>query len=137
MKNMDRTLAKETVRMGAWMLLLSALMQALFFAFGDWDYTVLLGNLWGGATALLNFFCMGMTLQRTLAVQETQRRRRLHLSLALRMLMMLALLSVGVLLPAFHTLALLAPVFFPRVIVMLRSWWDSKRREDAVGANEG
>ena len=56
MKKIDATVLKETKYILFWALILSALMQAVFLIIRQWDYTVLLGNLLSGGSAVLNFF---------------------------------------------------------------------------------
>ena len=54
----DPTVRKETLYIGVAVLILSALMEAVFLIIGKWDYTVLLCNLLSGCAAVLNFFLM-------------------------------------------------------------------------------
>ena len=63
-KKVDGTVRKETIYIAAAVLILSMLMQAVFLIIKQWDYTVLLGNLLGGGVAVLNFFLMGLTVQK-------------------------------------------------------------------------
>ena len=62
----DATVKKETKYIALWVLLLSALMQSVFIVIGKWDHTVLLGNLLSGAAVILNFFLIGITVQKAL-----------------------------------------------------------------------
>ena len=137
MRKIDRTVARETALMGAWVLVFSALMQAIFLVIGYWRYEVLLGNLLGDAAIMLNFFGMGMMVQNALGREEKEIKQRVRVSGALRMLMVFAILALGVVLPCFDTIAVLVPVLFPRVIVTLRPLWDKKRKGDENGTNEG
>ena len=47
-KKIDPTVLKETGYIAAWVLVFSALTQAIFLMIGKWDITVLLGNLLSG-----------------------------------------------------------------------------------------
>ena len=79
MKNVDATVIKETKYVAIWVLMLSALMQAVFLVIGRWDYTVLLGNLLSGSAVILNFFLMGIGIQRALEKEEREDiRKREH-----------------------------------------------------------
>ena len=54
------------------------------------DYTVILGGLGGGAVAVLNFFLMGLTVQKAAACEdEGSARMRLKASYSQRMLLQL------------------------------------------------
>ena len=70
MKKIDPTVLKETKYIALWVLIFSALMQAVFLVLRAWDYTVLLGNLLGGGVAVLNFLLMGITVQNALQKEE-------------------------------------------------------------------
>ena len=55
---------KETAYVALWTVGLSALTELVFVLIGQWDYTVLLGNLLSGDIAVLNFFLMGLAVQK-------------------------------------------------------------------------
>ena len=63
LKKIDKTVIVETKFIGAWMLIFSALMQAVFLIIGKWDYTVLLGNLLSGVAGIISFFVLGLTIK--------------------------------------------------------------------------
>lgn len=111
-------------------LILSVLMQAIFLIVGEWDYTVLLGNLFGGGVAVLNFLLMGLTVQTSLELEEKEARGRVKLSMTLRMLMLVICAALGVLLPCFSVLATLIPLFFVRIAVALRPLADRFMKND-------
>ena len=51
-------------------LIMSALMEAVFLIIGRWDLPVLFGNLLGAGVGILNFFLMGLGLQKALDKDE-------------------------------------------------------------------
>lgn len=126
MKPIEPAVKKETAYMAGWSLLLSVVMELVFWAVGAMDYTVPLGNLLGVTASLLNFFLMGLTIQKAVGLEEKAASARLKLSQMLRMLMVLVLLVLGLALPCFHTVAVLAPVFFPRIAIAFRPLFDRK-----------
>ena len=73
----------------AFPFIMSLLMQAVFLILGFWDYTVLLGNLWGVFAAVLNFFLMGITVQKALNKEKKQAQSMVKASQAGRMFMLL------------------------------------------------
>ena len=119
-KNVDPTVKKETRFIAAIVLILSALMQAVFLIIGKWDYTVLTGNLLGAALAVGNFFFMALTVQKVVGLEEKDVKKKLQLSQQLRLVVMLAVCVIGAALPCFHTIAVLVPQFFPRIGVSIR-----------------
>ena len=69
MPKLDATVKRETLYVAFMTLILSVLMQAIFLIVGEWDYTVLLGNLFGGGVAVLNFLLMGLAVQTSLELE--------------------------------------------------------------------
>ena len=70
MTKLDKTVARETVYICVWELILSVLMQAIYLAVGLWSSKVLFGNLISAYFAVLNFLLMGMTVQNALKMEE-------------------------------------------------------------------
>ena len=106
--------------MGVIVLILSLLEQAVFLLIGMWDYTVLLGNLYGAALAVGNFFFMACTVAKALTLTPEEAQKKVKLSQQSRMLILLVLCVIGGVLPFLHTIALLVPQFFPRIAVAVR-----------------
>ena len=119
MKKLDPAVRRECVYITAVTLILSLLMQAVFLVSGFWDYTVLLGNLWGAAVAILNFFLLALTVTRAVERKEKEAGQLLRLSQIARLFMQFFLALAGALIPVFHTVAVLIPFLFPRVAVAL------------------
>lgn len=126
MKPIEPAVKKETAYIAGWSLLLSVVMELVFWAVGAMDYTVPLGNLLGVAASLLNFFLMGLTIQSAVGLEEKAASAKLKLSQMLRMLMVLVLAVLGLALPCFHTIAVLVPFFFPRIAISFRPLFDRK-----------
>lgn len=117
---------KETLFILGACLLLSVLMELVFLLAGHWDLTVALGNLLGVFIAVLNFFLMALTVQNSVGQDEKTASEKLKLSQRLRMLMIIALAAVGLALPCFHSLAVVIPLFFPRIGIAFRPLLDKE-----------
>ena len=124
MKKIDPIVLKETTYIAIWTLIFSTLMQAVFLILHRWDYTVLLGNLLTGGAAVLNFFLMGLTIQRVLGKEEKEARTAIRVSQLYRNLAMLLIVGVAVLAPVFHVWASVIAVFFPRIAILFRPLFD-------------
>ncbi len=129
MEKIDQTVLRETKYIGLWVLVLSALMQAVFLIIGAWDYTVLLGNLLSGSAGVLNFLLMGITVQKAVTKEESDAKKVLRVSQLYRTLMMVLFIVLGVCLPCFHLWAVIIPLFFPRVAIAFRPAFDRKKRQ--------
>lgn len=126
-KKVDGTVRKETIYIAAAVLILSMLMQAVFLIIKRWDYTVLLGNLLGGGVAVLNFFLMGLTVQKATSEDEKRAKTVMHTSQVARTFAMFGVAVLGALIDCFNIAAVLIPLFFPSISVLLRPLF-SKRK---------
>lgn len=134
MNTVDPTVRRETRYIALFTLILSVFMEGVFFLLRAWSYRVLLGNLLGGGAAVLNFFLMGLTVARSLSMEESDARKRIRASQGLRLLMEGALAAVGVVL--FDPWATVIPLFFPRIAVMIRPKFDRIMGTEAAPAPE-
>lgn len=123
MKKIDATVLRETAYIAAWAVILSAVMQAVFLVGGWWDYTVLFGNLLSGICAVLNFFLMGLTVQKAITKEEKDAKNTMRLSQSLRTLFLFAIMAVGVSLPYFNMWSVLIPLIFPRIAIAFRGFF--------------
>ena len=86
---LDKAVARETRFVAIWVLIFSAVMQAVFLIIQKWDYTVLLGNLLSGAVGIFNFFLLGVTVQRALETGDVKAAKsKMKISQALRLIML-------------------------------------------------
>lgn len=127
--NINPTVKKETGYIAAWVLLLSILTEAVFLILGKWDLSVLLGNLLSGTAAVLNFFLMGLTVQRAVEKDEKEAKAAMRLSQLYRNLLLLICGGVGVYF--FHPVTALLPLFFPRIAIALRPFLHKGGDRDA------
>ncbi len=142
MKKIDKTIIKETVYIGAWVIILSLFMQAIFLIIDIvtpperiiWDYTVILGNLLSATCGILNFFFLGLTVQRAMESDDDKYKMNLmRLSKSLRMLFVFCVIVLGAVFreTVFNLWATLIPLFFPRIAIALRPFFN-KRNKTAV-----
>lgn len=115
----DPTVKRMTGYIAVCTLVLSVLMEAVYLVIGAWSFTVLWGNLLGAFVAVLNFFLMGLTVQRSLTMEPDDAKKFMRVSQSMRMLMILAFCVVCAALPATDLLAMLLTQFFPRIGTML------------------
>lgn len=116
----DKTVIKETQYIISFVIIFSVLMQAVFLIVGRWNYTVLLGNLWGAAVAIGNFFVMGLFVQKAVTQDEKDARQTVKASQSLRFAGIFVLTVIGILIPFLNSIAVVIPLVFPRIAIMLR-----------------
>ncbi len=121
LENVQPAVKKETKRVvmitGAGLILMWILFAILHFTMPDkvpFDYTVILGGIGGGVIAVLNFFLMGLVVQKAAsATDEGTARMKLKASYSQRFMMMILWVIVAIVAPCFQFVAGIAPLLFP------------------------
>ena len=121
LENVQPAVKKETKRVvmitGAGLILMWILFAILHFTIPDkvpFDYTVILGGIGGGVIAVLNFFLMGLAVQKAAsATDEGTARMKLKASYSQRFMMMILWVIVAIVAPCFQFVAGIAPLLFP------------------------
>ena len=116
----DKTVKKETLYIACFSVVLSMLMQSVFLIIGQWHYSVILGNLWGFAAAVLNFFLLGLTVQKAVTKEPEEAKKLIKLSHTLRNMLILIVAVIGIVVPFFNTWASIIPLLFPRISILFR-----------------
>ena len=84
------------------------------------DGTVVFGAVAGSFVAVLNFFLMGLTVQKVTQMEdETAARAQMRLSYTYRLFMQMAWVIAAIAAPCFHFVAGIAPLFFPSLGIKL------------------
>ena len=126
MKKISPVVCKETAYIAVWVAIFSIFMQAIFLVLQKWNLSVLFGNLLSGVAVILNFFLMALTVQNALQKEEKEAQNYMKLSQSLRFLFLAVVVIVGFTFPIFHSVAVLLPVFFPRIAILFRSFFGQK-----------
>lgn len=121
LENIQPAVKKETKRVIVITLLGLFLMWILFAALHfimpdkvPLDYTVFLGGIAGGCVAVLNFFLMGLAVQKAAAVEdEGTARMKIKASYSQRFMMQVFWVIIAIIAPCFHFVAGIAPLLFP------------------------
>ena len=121
LENVQPAVKKETKRVvmitGAGLILMWILFAILHFTMPDkvpFDYTVILGGIGGGVIAVLNFFLMGLAVQKAAsASDEGTARMKLKASYSQRFMMMILWVIAAIVAPCFQFVAGIAPLLFP------------------------
>ena len=119
--NVQPAVKKETKRVvkitAVGLILMWILFAVLHFTMPDkvpLDYTVFFGGIGGGAVAVLNFFLMGLAVQKAAsASDEGTARMKLKASYSQRFLMQILWVILAIVAPCFHFVAGIAPLLFP------------------------
>ena len=126
MSKIDATILKETKYIAVFVFLLSAIFQAVFLIISKWDLNVFFGNLLSASASVLNFFLMGLTVQKAVLKDEKGAKATMKLSQTYRTLFFAVVLIIGLSVPCFNKIAVIIPLFFPRLAITARSFFDKK-----------
>lgn len=139
---------KETLRIASGTVILSVLMIAVFLILGFFDMTVLWGALLGSAMTILNFFLLGLSVQRATekmknvqfpsfaeadaeledgeeeppvpeSPEMTQAKRGMQLAYTGRMMLVVLTGILALSISCFNPVAALVPFLFPRIIIFI------------------
>ena len=116
-KNVTLSVLIGTVAM--WIVF--AILHAALPAKVPFDYRVILGGLGGGAVAVLNFFLMGLTIQKVTSTDDEKLARNfMKASYTRRMVMQGLWMIVAIAAPCFQFVAGLVPLLFPGAGIKIR-----------------
>ena len=121
MEKIDKVVLKETYFILYVSVVFSALMQAVILIAFSWNYTHLLGNIFGIFGAVSNFLLMGVTVQKAVLKEPDDAKKLIKLSQGLRLWYMLLIALVGYLVPVFNLFCVVIPFLFPRIAIALRT----------------
>ncbi|MBR6051528.1 MAG: hypothetical protein IKP68_10080 [Clostridia bacterium] len=124
----DADVKKETKFIILGMLIMSALMHAVFLVIGKWSLGVLWSNLLVGCAMVASFFVMCLTIQKAISCGDPVKARSMATASQLgRLLALAAVVALGAYFSnitdkggPFEFWALVPPLFFNRITVMIR-----------------
>ncbi len=95
-------------------------IMVLFFALG-FDYTLILGAIWGNIVCIANFYLLGKTAQ--IAVRKSPKAAQTYMNTmyCLRYLGIFAAMTAAALLPIFNLIAAVVPLVFPKIVITIRA----------------
>jgi len=135
---MDPAVKKETLYIAAWVILLSLVMEAVFLLIGQWNPSVLLGNLGGAAAAVGNYFLLALTVSRAVSSGKPEEAaRRVKATATLRLLGCAGVCALMIGVFKTNVYATVIPLLFPRIGLAFRPVIDRKRGVTPPGAEEG
>lgn len=118
----DPIVRRETLRLIMGLLAADVLAAGVFLllekvGWATFDYTVILGLLLGTVIAAVNFFLLGLTIQKEMGKENPK--KSVQLSYTLRMLLMAAAVVAAALLPCFHVIATIVPLILTTPVVLI------------------
>lgn len=101
---------------------MTAILNVAFFALGHWDYTVLLGSLFGYFTSIASFIFLGISVQN--AVNKTPKQAQAYMQGTYmgRMVFTVIMLIIAMKLPFFNWISAAIPLVFTSLTVVLMNF---------------
>lgn len=127
----DKTVIKETKYIAMFVAIFSVLMQAIFLIIGKWHWSLLLGNLWGAAVAIGNFFAMCLYIQKAVDQEEKEAKQTMKASQSMRFAAIVLLTGIGVAVFYNHYgwISVVVPLVFPSIAIYLRPIIDKNKND--------
>lgn len=125
---MSEPVMREVRRMTLCIAVLTAVMLALFAAFGRFDLPVLYGGLLGCAVSILNFFIMSFSVEKSLEKPKTKAGSLMALSYFLRLTLIALAIVWAIKAPYFNYIAAIIPLIFIRLSVYIVTYFDNKSK---------
>ena len=120
----QETVLRETKRIAVGVFSMLAIMLVVYAALGRFSLAVVLGGALGAAYAVLNFYMLGVTVQRVAdradsgEQDEKIAKARMKSSYTTRMVLMVGVVIVAFVLPFVDVLACIIPMLFPRLTIL-------------------
>ena len=103
-----------------------AIIIILFFAMG-FDYTLILGGIYGNVFCVLNFWLLGITAQ--IAVRKSPKKAQTYMNsmYCLRYLGLFLVMTAAAVLPFIDLLTALIPLLFPKIVITIRTFREKQQ----------
>ncbi len=92
----------------------------LFFAL-KFDYTLIVGAIYGNILTVANFFLLGKSAQKALRRTAKSAQTYMNTMYCLRYLGLFVLLAIAAVTPFVNLIAAIIPLFFPKIIITIRA----------------
>jgi membrane protein YqaA with SNARE-associated domain len=128
MSKVQSAVKKETLNIAVYTCVGVLIMIAAFFVLSKlepdyvpFDYKVIIGALAGGIIAVLNFFLMGLAVQKVASTEEEDNAKAIMKnSYRRRLLLQLVWVIVAISVPVFNWVAGILPLFFPSLGIKIK-----------------
>lgn len=105
-----------------------AVLIVLFFAFG-FDYTLLVGGVWGNIAGVGNFWLMGITAEKAVRRRDPKAAQSyMNTMYCIRYLGLFLVMTAAAVLPFVNVVTAAVPLFFPRIIITIKALWEERSR---------
>lgn len=97
-----------------------AIIIILFFAMG-YDYSLILGGIYGNVFCVLNFWLLGITAQIAVKKSAKQAQTYMNSMYCLRYLGLFLVMTIAAILPFINIITAVIPLLFPKIVITIRT----------------
>lgn len=120
-----------------WLLALNgvyfALLLVLFFA-GGFDYSLLLGGIWGNLVGVGNFWLLGKSAESAVRRRDAKSARTyMNAMYCIRYLGIFLAMTAAAILSFISVITAAVPLFFPRIVITLKALWETRSSRKDCG----
>ncbi|WP_408628553.1 ATP synthase subunit I [Anaeropeptidivorans aminofermentans] len=108
---------KETKNIAIGVSILTAIMLLVFLILKKLTFYVFLSAFIGAILAILNFFLLGLSLNKAVNKEASNAKQYIQVSYSYRMIGLFIILAIGLYLKLFNPVAILLPLIFPRIVI--------------------
>lgn len=113
----QKVVKRETLRIATGTIILTIVMLLVYLVLGQLRWQVVASVVLSGSWAVLNFFIMGLTVQKA-AADQTRAKNLMQFSYSLRMLGSALVMIMGFTVPIFEPIPVVVPLIFPRLTIL-------------------
>ena len=110
---------REVKRIATGVLTGTILMIVLWTVIDGFQWTILWGGTLGALAAILNFLYLGISVQKAAASESGRAKTIMRSSYTTRMLISVVVMILGFAVPIFHWAFVIAPLFMPRLTILI------------------
>ncbi|MBE6012893.1 MAG: hypothetical protein E7234_10110 [Lachnospiraceae bacterium] len=92
-------------------------MLLVFLILKKLTFYVFLSAFIGAILAILNFFLLGLSLNKAVNKEASNAKQYIQVSYSYRMIGLFIILAIGLYLKLFNPVAILLPLIFPRIVI--------------------
>ena len=117
----DKTVIKETRSITVGQVCLCAVMLTVFYFITGLNAKILIGAIASSAVAILNYFLIGLTVQKALNSSTEDQTRLMKISQTVRLMAIALVIIVFIAIAKLDPFATLIPLLFPRITILFRT----------------
>jgi len=136
MMKLQAAAKQELFRISSGIFSGSLLTVIVFAMVGHFAWSVAYGAVLGAVVAIINFYSLCISVQKAAEADAEKAQLIMKASYGRRMLLTFVALILGFAVDVFHPIAVVIPLFLPRIIIYIMQWTGVYRPDKADKSGE-